>query len=232
MASSSDSWPPEEPESAPPGNVVLLQPRSGPATATLVPPSPVPSSDGPDSEPNPFGDVFGVPVGDEAGATAAPSTAAPMISADFSMDIEDEGDDEEDPDDVPTPSSSRPAPALDDDQSGFHLPRMESSTPVVPLARPSPPPPPNIDFGFLLNGYACYVEHERVVFGRPYGTRLIDLHSYDTQSNLDRGYQAFLRDKIREGFIPQTEMVGELPRGVTVMPLDSERLATAWRAIT
>lgn len=200
---------------------------------TLAPPAPVaqPADD------NPFGDIFGVPVGNESPhpAGSPPTTAAPMMS-EFSLQVDDE--DEEDP---PTPPSVSRMPApprsdgrtIQEEEAGFALPVVEGGESVRPPDAPaaSPPPPP-VDFGFLLNGYACYVEHERVVFGRPYGTRLIDHHTYDTGSNLDRAYQAFLEDKIREGFIPQTEMVGELPRGVTVMPLDPERLAAAWRALT
>jgi hypothetical protein len=60
----------------------------------------------------------------------------------------------------------------------------------------------------------------------------VDLHVYDTGGDLERAYVNFMEAKIREGFIPQTELTGELPRTVTVMPLDQDRLADAWRALT
>lgn len=186
---------------------------------------------------NPFGDIFGVPVGNESPESLRqPPTTAPPMMSEFSLTVEDE-----DEDDLPTPPSVSRLPApprsdgrtIQEEEAGFALPVVEGGESMRPPEAPAAPAPlPPVDFGFLLNGYACYVEHERVVFGRPYGTRLIDHHTYDTGSNLDRAYQAFLEDKIREGFIPQTEMVGELPRGVTVMPLDPERLAAAWRALT
>lgn len=128
-----------------------------------------------------------------------------------------------------------PAVVVPDPEPGFALPTYGGdSPPPVAAGAPERKPkrPPVVDFNFLLAGYACYVERERVVFGRPYGTRLIDRHAFDTGGDLDGAYQAFMEAKIREGFIPQTEMVGELPRTVTVMPLDPDRLAAAWRALT
>jgi hypothetical protein len=171
-------------------------------------------------------DVFGVPVGDRD--APPPSTPPPA----FFQGIGEFAHVEEVAD-PPSPSPGR----LDVQNEGFSVPMFgggptagspSSSTTSSPRLRRAPA----VDFGFILNGYAVFVERERVVFGRPYGTRLIDLHAYDTGANLDRAYQLFVEAKIREGFIPQTELTGDLPRGVTVMPLDLERLKAAWAAVT
>jgi hypothetical protein len=85
-----------------------------------------------------------------------------------------------------------------------------------------------VDFGYLLRGYACFLDRGDVVFGRPYGARMVDRHSYPSAGDLDAAYRSFLQDKIKEGFLPQTELTGELPRGVTLLPLESDRLDRAW----
>ncbi len=185
-----------------------------------------------------FGDIFGVPAAAADAPPpepeATPTTAAPMLTGDggFSLTVEEEEDDGDEPS---SPFLRADGREVVEEPAGFALPEGVTSGESRAVDAPAPAKGPKlaaVDFGFVLNGYACYVMHERVVFGRPYGTRLIDHHAYDTGSNLDRAYQSFLQDKIREGFIPQTEMVGELPRGVTVMPLEPERLAAAWRALT
>ena len=102
----------------------------------------------------------------------------------------------------------------------------------LPPAPSRKPLLPDVDFQVLLAGYASYVELGRVAFGRPHGTRIIDLHAFDTAGDLDRAYVAFLEAKVAEGFIPRTDQNGDLPRGVTLMPLDHLRLAAAWRILT
>jgi hypothetical protein len=89
-----------------------------------------------------------------------------------------------------------------------------------------------LDFDFLLRGYACFVLRGEAVFGRPYGTRVVDRHVYAYSGDLDAAYMAFLKDKIAEGFVPRSELMGDLPRGVTVMPLDGEKLTRAWQEIS
>lgn len=130
-------------------------------------------------------------------------------------------------------SVEREAERMGGPADGFALPVLESPPEAArePEAKKSKRPA-TLDFQFLLGGYACYVERGRVAFGRPYGTRIIDLHAFDTAGDLDRAYQAFVEAKIAEGFIPRTDLTGDLPRGVTVMPLDQERLATAWRNLS
>ncbi|MBM4389513.1 MAG: hypothetical protein FJ090_00195 [Deltaproteobacteria bacterium] len=182
-----------------------------------------------------FSDIFGVPAAPvdapQPKPGPPPTMAPPMLSGDdFSLTVEeDEGDE------LSSPFLRADGREVAEEHVAFALPEGVSggeNRAIEELAPTKGPKLAAVDFGFVLNGYACYVLHERVVFGRPYGTRLIDHHAYDTGSNLDRAYQIFLQDKIREGFIPQTEMVGDLPRGVTVMPLEPERLAAAWRALT
>ncbi|MFN7147801.1 MAG: hypothetical protein ACK4YP_28785, partial [Myxococcota bacterium] len=87
-------------------------------------------------------------------------------------------------------------------------------------------------FDFLLKGYACFFEKKEAVFGRPYGTRIVDRHVYPYAGDPDEAYLAFLRDKIREGFVPRADMMGDLPRGVTLMPLDPEKLQRAWQDLS
>jgi hypothetical protein len=94
-----------------------------------------------------------------------------------------------------------------------------------------PTPVPGMDFGFLLKGYAWFVEKREAVFGRPYGTRMVDRHVYVHTGDPDAAYMAFLQDKISEGFVPRADLIGDLPRGVTLMPLDTERLDRAWRSM-
>ncbi len=169
-----------------------------------------------------FDNIFGVPVGDN---DAPPPTAPPPAIGAMGFVVDDA---------PPVPAARIDAPG-----EGFSLPVYEgapgSPGPTVGASSPEPRKAkrnPVVDFDFLLKGYACYVERGRVAFGRPYGTRLVDLHVYDTGGDMDRAYQSFMEAKIREGFIPQTELTGDLPRTVTVMPLDPERLADAWRTLT
>ena len=106
---------------------------------------------------------------------------------------------------------------------------------------PAPPPAADaargradltVDFDYLLKGYACYFERTSAVFGRPYGTRMIDRHTYSYGGDAERAYREFLQDKIKEGFVPQADLTGDLPRGVTLMPLDVEKLSRQWRNLT
>jgi hypothetical protein len=193
----------------------LVGPSSAPPVSAIDPFSATESA--PVSE---FADIFGVPVGDKE---APPPSAPPPAIGAMGFVVED----------APTP----PAARIDAPNEGFSLPVFQGDPsgagPTVTAPAPEPRKArkaPMVDFNF--QGYACYVERGRVVFGRPFGTRLVDLHVYDTGGDLERAYVNFMEAKIREGFIPQTELTGELPRTVTVMPLDQDRLADAWRALT
>lgn len=90
---------------------------------------------------------------------------------------------------------------------------------------------PAIDFDSMFKGYSFYLEEELIVFGRPYGTRMVDRHIYDCGSNVEEGYRRFLEDKIREGFVPQTDLGGEIPPGTSLLPINVDRLNRAWSAL-
>lgn len=133
---------------------------------------------------------------------------------------------------------SRAAHEPDDPFAGFSA--TPGGDPFEGFATPAPAAPAGaapaggraggaLDFDFLLKGYACYFERREAVFGRPYGTRMVDRHAYPWSGDPDAAYVAFLRDKIREGFVPRAELVGDLPRGVTLMPLDTASLQRAWK---
>lgn len=89
-----------------------------------------------------------------------------------------------------------------------------------------------MDFDFLLKGYAVFFDRKEAVFGRPYGTRIVDRHVYPYQGDADAAYRSFLKDKIQEGFVPRADLIGDLPRGVTVMPLDTDKLQAAWKDLS
>lgn len=194
---------------APPGNP--FDDEAGPTS--ILGPAPAPHRH--PSSANPFDDAFGIPVGDDK---APPPSAPPpaYFEGMAGFDITNE-----------SPAASGP-------DAGFPLPAFsgEPSPVTAAVLDPKPTRVPVVDFDVLLAGYACYIERDRVVFGRPYGTRLVDMHAFDTDGNLDRAYLAFMQAKILEGFAPQAELSGELARTVTVMPLDLERLRAAWRALT
>ncbi len=84
----------------------------------------------------------------------------------------------------------------------------------------------------LFEGYVTYRESaDRVVFGRPYGSTVLDRHVYTWEGDIGRCYRAFLRDKVAEGFVPRTDLTGRLPPGVTPKPLDFDRLGEAIREL-
>ncbi|MDP2315719.1 MAG: hypothetical protein Q8P41_22670 [Pseudomonadota bacterium] len=142
---------------------------------------------------------------------------------------------------------ARPAPA--EPSAGFPAPSPAASAPVEPPANaPFPHEEPHsdaasksggrlpasvaLDFDFLLKGYACFFAKKEAVFGRPYGTRIVDRHVYPYRGDADEVYVAFIRDKIQEGFVPRADMIGDLPRGVTVMPLDLGAMQRAWKELS
>jgi hypothetical protein len=88
-----------------------------------------------------------------------------------------------------------------------------------------------IDFGFLLKGYASFVAGNEIIFGRPYGARVVDRHAYPHKGDADAAYRRFLQDKITEGFVPRTELMGDLPTGTVPTPLDMERLNRVWQGM-
>ncbi len=120
-----------------------------------------------------------------------------------------------------------------DDDSSVVGPVVAAPAAAPPRARAEPgADAAEMDFDILLRGYCSLLDGAEVVFGRPYGARIVDRHAYAYQGDLDEPYRLFLQDKIADGFVPRTEMVGDLPRGVTLAPLDPDRLAQAWRSLS
>ena len=103
---------------------------------------------------------------------------------------------------------------------------------LQPRVRRAPRVESEMDFNFLLKGYCAFVEGNQLVFGRPYGARVVDRHAYAHHGDPDEAYRAFLQDKIAEGFAPRTELVGDLPRGVTLAPIELDRLARVGRLLS
>jgi hypothetical protein len=130
---------------------------------------------------------------------------------------------------APPPTAAAPPPRRGADPEPTHDRPTGGSRPG---GRAKNRPAGALDFDFLLKGYACFFDKREAVFGRPYGTRIVDRHSYPYQGDPDSAYRTFLQDKIREGFLPRGDMVGDLPRGVTLMPLDADKLQRAWKDLS
>lgn len=133
------------------------------------------------------------------------------------------------------PSAPPATPPLAGRPQGQKTPRGGADGEAEFTGRQRVRPPadsPNMDFEFLLRGYCTFNDGNQVVFGRPYGARIVDRHAYPFYGDIDDAYRSFLQDKIGEGFAPRTELVGDLPRGVTLAPLEGERLTKAWRLLS
>ncbi len=77
-----------------------------------------------------------------------------------------------------------------------------------------------------------FTEGEGVVyFGRRYGKRLLDVHSYDCGGSMPPAYRSFLNDKVVEGFVPRADLTRSLPQGVDVVDVDLEEMGRAFRAL-
>ncbi|MFZ5482530.1 MAG: hypothetical protein ACOZNI_37555, partial [Myxococcota bacterium] len=146
--------------------------------------------------------------------------------------------------DEPRPGEAVP-PSFSEAFAPTHFPAPGRAPDPPAAAPPAPPPPakkpatskpsagaPTIDFEYLLRGYAWFAEGGHAVFGRPYGARMVDRHSYPYGGDPDAVYLTFLRDKIAEGFVPRTELMGDVPAGASLQPLETERLARAWSRLS
>jgi hypothetical protein len=115
---------------------------------------------------------------------------------------------------------------------------------VSPTSPPTAPPQPapsaaeaakapktaggGADLGYLFAGYVTYRSGEgRVVFARPYGDRLVDVHEYTVSRDLDEAYQSFLKDKISEGFMLRTDLVRARPAQGELQELELDRVSRA-----
>jgi hypothetical protein len=88
------------------------------------------------------------------------------------------------------------------------------------------------DLEYLFQGYVVFTEGEGVVyFGRRYGKRLLDVHSYDCGGSMPPAYRSFLNDKVVEGFVPRADLTRSLPQGVDVVDVDLEEMGRAFRAL-
>lgn len=118
------------------------------------------------------------------------------------------------------------------------VPAPPRAAPVAPVAEPASPPVSRrkasvaVDFDHLFRGYCFYLDDLNAVFGRPYGGRMVDRHQYPYTGDIEQVYRSFLQDKIREGFVPQTDLTGDVPATMTLLPLNSERLQRAWGVLT
>ena len=81
------------------------------------------------------------------------------------------------------------------------------------------------DLGDLLEGYVMLGDGAEIVFGRRYGSTLVDVHRYPDAS--PPPYRAFIQDKIRERFVPQNDRTAPVPSGVTPEALDVRAVAAA-----
>lgn len=241
---------------APPAPAVAAapsrRPESDPFAETVAGFGPGPSAPSPAASPAPppaAGDPF-------AAASPAPPPSPPEEDGDdpFSvpmLDDIDHGRVAADPFASPPPAA--PPPPHADDAPSFFLPGVDASPPASSFqlevveeeddssprlapAMPATPitprgaPLPRVDLPEMLKGYVWFRNEDDMVFGRVYGKRVIDEHRYATADS-DAAYVAFLRDKIREGFVPRTELVGDLPGDVRPAPLDLETLTRAWSAL-
>ncbi|MCK6520468.1 hypothetical protein L6R49_03415, partial [Myxococcota bacterium] len=82
--------------------------------------------------------------------------------------------------------------------------------------------------GYLFAGYVTYRTSEgNVVFARPYGERLVDVHEYTVGGGVDEAYQSFLKDKISEGFMLRTDLVRARPAHGDLVELELDRVSRA-----
>ena len=70
-----------------------------------------------------------------------------------------------------------------------------------------------------------------VYFGRRYGRRLLDVHSYEVSGNLRPAYQSFLNDKVSEGFVPRADLTRSMPKDISVQAVDLEEMGRAFRTL-
>ncbi len=80
------------------------------------------------------------------------------------------------------------------------------------------------DLRYLFEGYVEYLDGTAMVFGRRYGARILDMHSYEFEGDKDEVYHRFLLDKIEEGFVPRTDLCCNLKPGIEPEDIDLERI--------
>jgi hypothetical protein len=95
-------------------------------------------------------------------------------------------------------------------------PPAPTAPPVAPAptaapSRPSRPDPMVAELVRLLKGYVVKTDGGAVILGLRDGSLLRDAHTYPGDAGHLKAYRGFLKDKIAEGFIPQTDRT--LPAG-------------------
>lgn len=158
---------------------------------------------------------WGAPV---AAAPVAAATAAPVAAAAPEDSFFLPG--------VGARAPAGPQMELVDDEDDVIAP--SNAAPIAP-ARLGPLP--KVDIASILRGYVVFADRGDLVFGRPYGKRVIDEHRY-AGDRRDAAFRGFLQDKIQEGFVPRTDLVGDIPAGAEPKPLDPADLQRAWDTLS
>jgi hypothetical protein len=207
---------PAEPQGYLPGPAAPTGPLGPEPIETVAPTAPSVSGHGVASEP-------------ERASTPDAQRPVALARAPYELEILD---DDPDPATFHT-SGDMAAVYRTDDPPG--LQGAADASPARPedgRARPGDvPPPPALDFKYLLGNYAHVSDASTIAFGRVLAGRMIDRHAYPWQGDLDAAYVAFLRDKVSAGFVPRLELTGEVPAGAIPESLDLERLGRAWAEV-
>jgi len=89
------------------------------------------------------------------------------------------------------------------------------------------------DLEYLFQGYVVFSTSDGVVhFGRRYGQRLVDVHSYPCGGNLQTAYRSFLGDKVNEGFVPRPDLTQMVPADTTLEEVDLEEMGRAFHQLS
>lgn len=207
-------------DALPPPPPVAAAPPARKAPPAPVAPSAPPVDDDPFALPPPAAPVA-APVA--AAPPAAPVAAPPVAAAPVAAAAPE--------DSFFLPGVGARAPAgpqmeLVDDEDDVIAP--SNAAPIAP-ARLGPLP--KVDIASILRGYVVFADRGDLVFGRPYGKRVIDEHRY-AGDRRDAAFRGFLQDKIQEGFVPRTDLVGDIPAGAEPKPLDPADLQRAWDTLS